>query len=459
MNLAHFILWYCFFPLWFSAPQKTVAPVKPNIIFLLTDDQRRDALGIMGNPYIQTPNIDQMARQGVLFKNAYVTTSICSVSRASILSGQYLSQHGIDDFAKDFSPAAVQNTYPLLLKKQGYKIGFVGKYGVGENPPDQAYDFWACNRKGQPPYEYTRADGSRIHHTDSVANGIQQFLTRFGKTTPFCLSVSFKAPHELDGNPPTYPVQERFKNLYNDLTILQPETADPKYWNAFPDFFRTDQNIGRERWKPLFSTNERYQQTVKDYYRLVTGVDEVVGKLRNQLETLGIADNTVIIYMGDNGFCLGEHGLEGKWFGFEESIRVPMILYDPRTSALKRRTETRIALNIDIAPTILQLAGVTVPESMQGIDLKALMLSGNKAFDRQEFFYEHTFMGSPRLPKVEGVVRKDSKYMNYIEHNYEEFYDLKADPFEKQNRASSPEYREKLEEMRNRYAYLKKQVK
>ncbi|MGV3558733.1 sulfatase family protein [Larkinella arboricola] len=458
MNPAFLLLSLCLF--WQSKAAKTARPAPtPNIIFLLTDDQRHDALGVMGNPYIRTPNIDQMARQGILFKNAYVTTSICSVSRASILSGQYLSRHGIDDFARDFSPQALQNTYPLLLKKRGYTIGFVGKYGVGENPPEKEFDFWACNRKGQPPYEYRRPDGSLIHHTDSVAIGIHQFLNRFGKGAPFCLSVSFKAPHELDGNPPTYPVQERFKSLYNDLTIPQPETADPTYWNRFPDFFRTDQNIGRERWKPLLSTNTLYQQTVKDYYRLVTGVDEVVGKLRRQLDSLGVADNTVIIYMGDNGFCLGEHGLEGKWFGFEESIRVPLIVYDPRNSALKGRIENKIALNIDIAPTILQLAGSKVPDQMQGIDLNGMALSKDGAFDRQEFFYEHTFMGSPRLPKVEGIVRVDSKYMKYIEHGYEELYDLKADPHEKQNLASSPAYQAKLEAMRKRYADLKKQVK
>jgi arylsulfatase A-like enzyme len=430
------------------------AAQRPNVIFLLTDDHRADALGVAGNPHIKTPHLDQMARQGVRYKNAYVTTSICSVSRASILSGQYLSRHKIDDFAKNFGPEMLSNTYPLLLKASGYKIGFIGKNGVGNNPPAHEFDFWACNKEGQPPYEYERPDGSKIHHTDSLAHGIDQFLQKFGSQSPFCLSVSFKAPHELDGNPPTYPVQERYKDLYKDITVPRPETADPKYWNAFPDFFRTDRNIGRERWKPLLSTPELRQETVRDYYRLITGVDEVVGKLRSQLETLGIADNTVIIFMGDNGFALGEHGLEGKWFGFEESIRVPMIIYDPRRKEKKGKVEERIALNIDIAPTILNLAGLKAPPHMQGTDL----LAKNPA-DRNQFFYEHTFLGSPRLPKVEGVVRKDIKYMKFTEHDYEQLYDLKKDPLEKQNLVSDASYAKQLRDLRKEYLMLKEQVK
>ncbi|GAB3914602.1 sulfatase [Larkinella knui] len=428
---------------------------KPNIIFLLTDDHRWDALGAMGNPIIQTPNLDALAKGGMLFQNAYVTTSICCVSRASILSGQYESRHKINDFVTDFSPEALAHTYPLLLKKAGYTIGFVGKYGVGENPPENQYNFWACNRKGQPPYELTDSGGKSIHHTDSVGHAVSRFLNDFAGKRPFCLSVSFKAPHELDGNPPTYPIQERYRDLYQNARIPVPETADPAYWNRFPDFFRTDKNIARERWKPLFSTAERHQKTVKDYYRLITGVDEVVGKLVAQLKQLKLDQNTVILFMGDNGFYLGEHGLEGKWFGHEESIRVPLIVYNPALSThLKGIKPTRIALNIDIAPTILALAGVEIPKTMQGLDL---MKATSPA--RTDFFYEHTFMGSPRLPKVEGVVTKDFKYMNFIEHGYEELYSIAADPHETTNLATHPDYKSKMDELRKRYQVLKQTVK
>ncbi|GAB4034060.1 sulfatase family protein [Spirosoma gilvum] len=428
---------------------------KPNVIFLLTDDHRWDALGATGNSIIQTPNLDDLASKGMLFKNAYVTTAICCVSRASLLSGQYMSRHRINDFDTPFSPAALAQTYPLLFKKAGYKIGFIGKYGVGtKHQPSDAYDYWSCTKKSQPDYEVLNTQGQLIHDTDTISHDIQKFLGKYGGRGPFCLSVSFKAPHELDGDPPTYVVQSRFNDLYRNATIPQPLTANPKYWNSFPDFFRTDQNIARVRWKPLLSTPERHAETVKKYYRLITGVDEAVSKLVAQLKQLNLDQNTVIVFMGDNGFYLGEHGLEGKWYGHEESIRVPLIIYDPRLPAnLKGSKPTQIALNIDIAPTLLSLANVPVPASMQGVDLIGNLT--RKTLVRTDFFYEHTFMGSPRLPKVEGVVSPNLKYMKFIEHDYEELYDTAHDPHETTNLAKDARYAKQLANLRKRYQTLK----
>ncbi len=433
---------------------------RPNVIFLLTDDHRWDALGAMGNSIIQTPHLDALAKRGILFKNAHVTTAICMVSRASLLSGQYMSRHAINDFNTDFKPAALAQTYPALLKKAGYQIGFVGKFGIGvKNQPDTLFDYWAAKKEGQPPYELVNASGNAIHHTDSVGKDITQFLDRFaGKEAPFCLSVSFKAPHELDGNPPTYPVQERFRPMYENVKIPDPLTAAPQYWDSLPAFFRTDQNIGRDRWKPLLSTPELRQQTTRDYYRLITGVDEVVGQMIAQLKTLHIDENTLIIFMGDNGFSLGEHGLEGKWFGFEESIRVPLIISGGALpAALRGQSSPQLALNIDIAPTILSFAGIPAPTRMQGYDLIAA--AQKKRPPRQDFFYEHTYLGSPRLPKVEGVVTSDLKYMRYVEHGYEELYDTKNDPYETVNLAKRSSEQGRLEAMRRRYEELKGEVR
>ncbi len=432
--------------------------VKPNIIFILTDDHRWDALGANGNKIIQTPNLDDLAKKGLSFKNAYVTTSICCISRASLLTGQYKSRHLINDFKTDLKPAALQDTYPILLKNAGYKIGFVGKYGVGLNHPSSFFDYWSCSKKEQPDYTLFDKQGKKVHHTDSVGHDIELFLNQFSNQGPFCLSVGFKAPHELDGKPPTFPTQERFDNLYKNVNIPLPETADPKYWNSFPAFFKTDVNVARERWTPLFSTPERYQQTVKSYYRLITGVDGVVGKMVAQLKKLGIEKNTIIIFMGDNGFYLGEHGLEGKWYGHEESIRVPLIVYDPRLPTKDNgKVIDKIALNIDIAPTILSLAKTTVPNGMQGKNLFDLI--NGKLPDRTEFFYEHTYSKSPKIPNVEGVVTKDFKYMLFTEHNYEELYSIKTDPKEKVNLATNSKYATKLMELRKEYALLKNKVK
>ena len=434
------------------------AQTKPNIIFILTDDHRWDALGAAGNKIIQTPNLDALANKGIHFKNAYVTTSICCVSRASLLSGEYESRHKINDFKTDFTADALAKTYPLLLKSAGYKLGFIGKYGVGLNHPASYFDYWTCTKKEQPDYIMTNAQGKRIHNTDSVGNDIEKFLDLYGNKGPFCLSVGFKAPHEQDGMPPKFITQPRFDELYKNVIIPEPETADPKYWNSFPDFFKTEQNVARVRWTPLFSTPELYQQTVKNYYRLITGVDEVVGNMVAKLKKLGIEKNTVIIFMGDNGFYLGEHGLEGKWYGHEESIRVPLIIYDPRLPAnVNGKESEKMALNIDIAPTILSIARVDVPANMQGADLLAMI--SNKVQSRQSFFYEHTYSKSPKIPHVEGVVTADFKYMLYTEHGYEEFYNVKTDPHETMNLAGDPKYSEQLKAFRLNYNQLKQAAK
>ncbi|TZF84894.1 sulfatase [Pedobacter sp. BS3] len=441
-----------------AVSRENIRPAKPNIIFLLTDDHRWDALGAMGNRIIQTPNLDKLANAGILFKNAYVTTSICCVSRASILTGQYESRHKIDDFGTDFTKEAVEKTYPILLKNAGYHIGFINKFGVGKKDQPKAYfDYWTCTTKSQPDYKMTDANGNFIHNTDKCGNDIREFLDKFGKKGPFCLSVSFKAPHEQDGNPPEYIIQSRYKDLYKNVTIPEPETADPKYWNNFPDFFRTGQNIARVRWKPLFSTPELYQQTVKNYYRLITGVDDVVGDMVKKLKTMGLDKNTIIIFMGDNGFFLGEHGLEGKWYAYEESIRVPLFIYDPRLPARSRGIQAeQMVLNIDVAPTILNMAGVKVPSVMQGENL--LDIVAGKVPERHYFFYEHTYQKSPKIPQSEGIVTKDFKYINYIEHGYEELYSIKKDPHETTNLANNPAYKTVLESLRKQYAEQKKAV-
>ena len=452
-----FILCFCVLSL-FAQRVKNEKKSKPNIIFLLTDDQRWDALGAMGNTIIQTPNMNKLANAGILFQNAYVTTSICCVSRASILTGQYESEHHINDFSTDLSQEALAKTYPVLLKNAGYKLGFAGKFGVGHHPPASIFDFWVdteAGGKGQPDYLMTGKDGNKIHDTDTLGNAIQTFLDRFGKSDkPFCLSVSFKAPHEQDGHPPTYVIQPKYKDYYKDVTIPYPVTAAPKYWDQLPDFFRTDTNFGRERWKGLFGTPELYQENVKNYYRLITGVDDVVGDMMKKLSKLGIDKNTIIIIMGDHGMFLGEHGMEGKWYGYEESIRVPLLIYNPNLpDKIKHYRARQIALNIDIAPTILKMAGVPVPKEMQGVNLISLL--ENKLPERKDFFYQHYFLGGPRIPRVEGVVTKNFKYMNYIEHNYEEVYDIKHDPHETTNLATNPNYKMKLDELRIRYKELK----
>jgi arylsulfatase A-like enzyme len=432
---------------------------KPNIIFIITDDQRWDALGVMGNSILQTPNLDKLANNGILFQNAYVTTSICCVSRASVLSGMYESGHNIHDFTTDMSPEALSATYPHLLKANGYKLGFIGKYGIGVAPPKEVYDFWINSEEGgkmQPDYIQTFSNGRRMHDTDTLDHAIQTFLGEYAGKAPFYLSVSFKAPHEQDGNPPKYFVQPGYESMFKDVTIPYPVTAKEMYWNQFPDFFKTDTNFARARWKGLLGTPDLYQENVKNYYRLITGVDAAVGRMVAKLKELGIEKNTVIVFMGDNGMLLGEKQIEGKWFGYEASIRVPLIVYDPRTpDKIKNLRAQQIALNIDIAPTILSLADIKAPDIMQGVNL--IDVVQGKISAREQFFYQHYFLGSPRIPMVEGVVTKDLKYMKFIEHDYEELFDINYDPHEINNLVQNPSYGKKLKMIRKVFNSMQKQ--
>ena len=191
---------------------------RPNIVFLLTDDQRWDSLGCMGNPIIQTPAVDALASEGVVFSNAYVTTSICMTSRASIFLGQYASRHGINDFQTNLSPEALDLSYPGQLRQAGYWTGFVGKHGVGNRPDAEAFDYWK-GFAGQGRYETQDGEGRPIHLTDLMGDQALDFLDSRPDDQPFCLSVSFKAPHVQDNDPRQFIHAERHKDLYADVTI------------------------------------------------------------------------------------------------------------------------------------------------------------------------------------------------------------------------------------------------
>ena len=423
-------------------PQK-LAQGAPNIIFLLADDQRWDALGVAGNTIIQTPSLDRLARDGFYFKRSYVTTPICAISRASIFSGQYARRHGIVSFATPFSDSALAQTYPMLLRKAGYRTGFIGKYGVGNRMPVDKFDYWR-GFDGQGQYAARDAQGKPIHLTDLMGQQMEEFLQANPAGKPFCLSVSFKAPHAQDAANPEFPYADRFAGLYANQTLKQPTAAQDKYYRQFPDWFRhNDQNESRIRWSRRFATDSMFQQTTKSYNRLITGIDEVVGNLRRSLQERGLSDNTVIVYTSDNGFYEGEYGFADKWYGHELSIRVPLIVYDPRQPAWHGRTTDRYTLNIDLAPTMLTLAGLPVPERMQGRSLTALMNNARTPW-RTEFFFEHLInIPAVFIPQSEGVLSKEKKYVHYFNvrepaDSYEEVYNLNADPQELVNLAGKP---------------------
>jgi arylsulfatase A-like enzyme len=418
-------------------------------------------MGCAGNPYIKTPNIDKMAASGVRFTNAFVTTPICCTSRASFLTGQYARRHGIWDFNTDLTARQFAQTYPALLRGAGYRTGFIGKYGVGENLPEDQFDYWK-GIPGQPVYETTDSNGNYKHLTSLMADQSIEFIENCRVDRPFCLSVSFKAPHVQDGDPTRQFVYDRaLENLYNDVEIPLPETAAEKYFNALPEFLKTSES--RKRWQTRFSTHQDYQKSVKGYYRLVTGVDIALGRITKQLEASGLANNTIIIFMGDNGFFLGEKGLAGKWYPLEESIRVPLLIYDPRCEKNQRGKKIQdMALNIDIAPTILKLAGVERPGQMQGQSLLGL-IRGEKTSWRKDFLIEYLFEHELIvIPKSEAVRSKEWKYLRYMPKGdavCEELYNLEADPLEVNNLAGNGQMAQMLTKLRTRCDQLIEQSK
>jgi arylsulfatase A-like enzyme len=438
------------------AERQTTAKRQPNIIMLVTDDHRANAMGCAGNPIIQTPNMDDLAANGVRFTNAFVTTSICASSRASIFTGQWTRRHGIIDFATHFSEEALAQTYPMLLSQAGYRIGFIGKYGVGpkKDLPIDKYDYWR-GFPGQGRYEHKDENGNYKHLTQIMGEQAIEFLQGCSQDRPFCLSVSFKAPHVQDSDPRQFIYDRAYSDLYKDVTIPTPETAHPRYFEALPEFLRNSE--ARRRWNIRFPNNEKFQESVRSYYRLITGVDVVIGKIRDQLKQLSLDDNTVIMLIGDNGFYLGEYGLAGKWFPHELSIRVPLLVYDPRADSKQRGlTLDQMALNVDIAPTILELAHQNVPQQMQGQSLVPL-LNGRKPRWRIEFFYEHPFVHKT-IAKSEALRTKRFKYARYIDYDYEELYDLENDPAETINLAKDDKYKNTLTTLRNRCNELAKKA-
>ena len=402
---------------------------RPNIIVLLTDDQRWDTLGCMGNGIIRTPNIDAMAAEGVVFTNQFVTTSICMTSRASIFSGLYLRTHQINDFQKPFGEEQYARTYPEILRRAGYRTGFIGKWGVGNQMPADRFDYFR-GFPGQGHYFPERPDET-LHLTQVMGDESLDFLRGSKPDRPFCLSVSFKAPHVQDEDPRQFLHSRATAELYRDVDIAVPKTADPRYIAMLP--IEVQRSEARRRWAVRFSTPALYQQSVKSYYRLITEVDTVVGRIREQLERMRAADNTIILFTSDNGFYLAEHGLAGKWFMHEESIRVPLVVYDPRLESSRRgQRRNEMTLNIDVAPTLIHYAGAKAPP-MQGRNLRPLVEQQKVAW-RREWFYEHLFEHA-WIPRTEGVRTTDRKYTRYLDTQpvFEELFDLRADPLEERN--------------------------
>lgn len=421
----------------------------PNIILMLGDDHRWNALGCMGDKVVQTPNLDKLGHDGVIFDNNFTTTPICCASRASIMMGQYASTTGINNFSKPLNGEQVDGAYWTRLKNSGYRVGFVGKFGVGRTMPGESFDYW----RGFPGQGNYYPEGPTGRHMSQIIRGqAEEFIREGAGTQPFCLSISFKSPHVEDQSPRQYLPEPEMLQRYKDVKIPAVSRAPQSDINRMP--LRVQHSESRHRWGVRFSSDELYQESVKGYYGLISGIDSVVGSLRRTLEERGLADNTVIIYSADHGIFNGEHGLAGKWYLYEECLRTPLLVYDPRQPGSERGTRRRgMTLNIDLHPTMLELAGVEPAPSVEGRSFAGL-LHREDPNHRSVFFVEHHFPYLGWIPSSEGIRTERWKYIYWTGHKkpfyayaapytatappLEELYDLENDPYETHNLINDP---------------------
>ena len=431
------------------------AAEKPlNVLLLYADDWRHDVLGAAGHPVVKTPTLDRLCSEGVRFTENCVTTSICGISRASLFTGQWMSRHGARKFVEWETPWEL--SFPAQLRAHGYHIGHVGKWHNGA-PPAKHFDF---GRFYSGKHWYPAENGGRIHVTRRNENDAIEFLRGRPMDKPFYLNVAFFTPHAEDGHPDQFLPQPESMALYQDVEIPVPATATDEAWQRMPDFFN-EKNEGRKRWGWRFDTPEKYQTMMKNYYRLITEIDATCGRVIAELEKQGVLENTLVIFTTDNGYFHGEHGLADKWYPHQESIRVPLIIRDPRLGdKVRGGTRDEFTLNVDLAPTILAAAGIEAPGVMQGRDIAPLYLADEKPAWRTEFFYEHPVFGNNgSIPASEALVRKDWKYFYWPDHKVEQLFHVAADPGEQNDLAGDPAQAHRLAEMRARFKELKQAAK
>jgi arylsulfatase A-like enzyme len=434
---------------------------RPNIIFLMADDQCVYSMGCYGVPGAKTPNLDQLAREGMIFDNHYDTTAICMASRANVMTGLYEYRTGCNFEHGPLMQNIWQQSYPMLLRGAGYKTAFAGKFGfeIKETPdskdkgklPDVDFDQWGGG-PGQTSYD-TAKNGSMAkyakeypHSTLSYGAFGRDFVREASKgDKPFCLSISFKAPHH-----PVSP-DPNFDDVYAGKTFTKPAN----YGREKGEHFSMQSRQGRQ-YDRFVSWNyaDKYDEVMAKYYQQIYAIDVAVGMIRAAIAESGSAGNTVIIYTSDNGFMCGSHGYGSKVLPYEESSRVPLIVYDPRhNNSGKQLRSDALTGNVDFAPTILELAGVGVPAGLDGRSL--LPLYSDPASEIHDSLPLINVWGPKEVHSL-GVVTNDWKYIfwNYAEGDFrptEELYDLSGDPLELKNLAADASHAATLEAMRQRY--------
>ncbi|HIK12241.1 MAG TPA: sulfatase [Oscillatoriaceae cyanobacterium M33_DOE_052] len=418
----------------------------PNIVFFLSDDQNYRTMSSYGGKVIATPNMDRIANEGAMFLNAFVTNSLCCPSRASFMTGLYSHTHGVK---RNNALSSSQKVFTDYLRAAGYQTCFIGKWHMDGTPPQ--FDFW-LGFSGQGDYENPKLldfNGELVqqtgHMSDLLGDKAITYLKQY-RQGPFCLFVWDKAPHR-----PWTPAP-RYENALTDVTIPEPPTFNTDY-SGKPEAVRnTDMRV--ETAKPP----KTFQEWMKDYYRTLLSWDENIGRVLNTLDELGLTEDTIVIHSSDNGFFMGEQHFFDKRLMYEPSIRVPLVFRYPRMVKPGLKI-SEMVLNVDVAPTLLDIVGLSVPDEMHGTSFKSLLEQQTVPW-RSSFLYEYyDYPASHKVKPHRGVRTQQWKYIHFFEEPQEfELYALNFDPDETNNLVANPYYNDVVAEMRRELERLRRET-
>ena len=462
---------------------------RPNILFIMSDDHCYQAIGAYGSRLAKlnpTPTIDRLANEGILLDNCFCTNSICTPSRACIMTGQYSAVNGVYDLGGRLSP---EHQYLAIeMKKAGYQTAAIGKWHLKTEPNFDYYKVLPGQGSYMNPTFKEKGKGTvkmQGHSSDCITDSVLDYLKGRDKTKPFFLKYHFKAPHDMFQNAP------RYESYLADVDIPEPESlwdnknngsiATRGYKDELLRYIGTSigrRNIRRnytQNWAkdPALSDDEAkrqaYQTYLKKFLRCVKGVDDNLKRVIDYLKKEGICDNTVIMYTGDQGFMLGEHDYQDKRWAYEESLRMPFIVRFPKTIKVGTRTDA-IVENVDFGPTMLDFAGLATPQYMHGRSFRSILETGREPRDWKHAAYYHYWMHMAHHDNPAHIAIRTKRYKLIMFYGTSqnksmpktppgwELYDLKNDPYEMNNLYDDPKYKgiiaqlkQQLKTLRSRY--------
>ncbi|MDA3925966.1 MAG: sulfatase [Kiritimatiellae bacterium] len=459
--MKRYLLSVCvFFSLFASLMAK-----RPNVLFILTDDQRWDAIGLSGNKDLKTPNMDRLGKEGIYFPNTFCTTSLCSPSRASILSGLYAHAHGVVNNFTEY-PSGMKS-FPLVLQSEGYDTAYIGKWHMGENNDEPRPGFnWFVTHKGQGKYFDTEfnfnGQGRKVvkgYYTTVLTDMAEEWLNRpREKEQPWCLMIGHKAPHSF------YTPEKKYENAFKDQPFPYPETAfmlDDK-----PKWIKDRLSTWHGIYGPLFDWRKKFPdsspEAVKDfeamnraYWATLLSVDDSVGRLYNLLKERGELDNTIIVFMSDNGILSGEHGMVDKRTAHEPSMRIVQVVrYPGLTPVDQPKVIDKQVLTVDIAPSILELCDAKPLKDIHGKSWVKLVKKGDRRWRDSCFYYYNYEKQFPYTPNVRCIRTAEWKYTRYPhgdgspDRHMAELYNIEFDPEERYNLIAKPKYAKVVKRLR-----------